>query len=146
MEADGTTVGDTVLQVTADPRSVARIAVPEQLVPAEESAKEFLVADADGLRALHFPVPDKDFAYPRPRYDVTVEPVPGQGDRVDIVVSARTLLRDLLLQPDRLDPAAVCDRGRQTLLPGEQTRIRVQGCGPVAADDVRAALFCVDVM
>jgi beta-mannosidase len=60
------------------------------------------------------------------------------------VVSAHTLVRDLLLQPDRLGAAAACDRGPQTLLPGERTRIRVRGCGPVTADDVRAALFCVD--
>ncbi|MFF7370727.1 glycoside hydrolase family 2 protein [Streptomyces tricolor] len=166
--ADGTTVGEAALDVTADPRAVARIAVPEGLVPDERSAKEFLVADAweparpagtgsgegtgdgggagsgGGLRALHFPVPDKDFAYPRPRFDVTLEPVPGPGDRVDIVVSARTLVRDLLLQPDRLGPAAACDSGPQTLLPGERTRIRVHGCGTLTADDARAALFCVE--
>ncbi|OYP14766.1 beta-mannosidase [Streptomyces sp. FBKL.4005] len=166
--ADGTTVGEAALDVTADPRAVARIAVPEGLVPDERSAKEFLVADAweparpagigsgegtgsgggagsgGGLRALHFPVPDKDFAYPCPRFDVTLEPVPGPGDRVDIVVSARTLVRDLLLQPDRLGPAAACDSGPQTLLPGERTRIRVHGCGTLTADAARAALFCVE--
>jgi beta-mannosidase len=152
LRADGTTVADGVLDVTADPRAVARIAVPEKLVPDPRSADEFLVADADpaaqgegeGLRALHFPVPDKDFAYPRPRYDVTVEPVPGPGDRVDVVVSAQTLVRDLLLQPDRLGPAAACDRGPQTLLPGERARIRVRDCGTVTADEVTAALFCVE--
>ncbi|MFF9240478.1 glycoside hydrolase family 2 protein [Streptomyces sp. NPDC014801] len=160
MQADGTTVGETVVEVSAESRSVARIAVPAAVTPDERSAKEFLVADAwesprphddegretaEALRALHFPVPDKEFAHPRPAYDVTVEPVPGQGDRVDVVVSARTLVRDLLLQPDRLGPAAVCDSGRRTLLPGERTRIRVSGCGSVTADAAKAALFCVDV-
>ncbi|MEU3413465.1 glycoside hydrolase family 2 protein [Streptomyces sp. NPDC006658] len=158
LDADGGTVGEAVIELVAEPRSVARTAVPEHLVPDPRTASEFLVADAEepagpsgadggtGLRAVHFPVPDKDFAYPRPRYDVTLEPVSGQGDRVDVVVSAQTLVRDLLLQPDRLGPAAVCDRGRQTLLPGERTRIRVEGCGPVTADAVRAALFCVDIV
>ena len=150
LRADGTTVAETVLDVAADPRAVARITVPEKLLPDPRSAREFLVADAtapgedDGLRALHFPVPDKDFAYPRPRYDVTLEPVPGQGDRVDVVVSAHTLVRDLLLQPDRLGPAAACDRGPLTLLPGERARIRVRGCDTVTADAVTAALFCVE--
>lgn len=32
----------------------------------------------------------------------------------------RTLVRDLLLQADRLDPEAAADRGRVTLLPGER--------------------------
>jgi beta-mannosidase len=150
LRADGTTVAETVLDVAADPRAVARITVPEKLLPDPRSAREFLVADAtapgedDGLRALHFPVPDKDFAYPRPRYEVTLEPVPGQGDRVDVVVSAHTLVRDLLLQPDRLGPAAACDRGPLTLLPGERARIRVRGCDTVTADAVTAALFCVE--
>ncbi|GAA2729635.1 glycoside hydrolase family 2 protein [Streptomyces nogalater] len=155
--ADGTTLAEAVVEPAARPRSVARITVPEHLVPDPRTGREFLVADAPespgpggaesggGLRALHFPVPDKDFAYPAPRYDVTLEPVPGPGDRVDVVVSAQTLVRDLLLQPDRLGPDAVCDRGRQTLLPGERTRIRVEGCGPVTQDAVEAALFCVDL-
>ncbi|MFF3307536.1 glycoside hydrolase family 2 protein [Streptomyces sp. NPDC002952] len=142
--ADGSLIRESVLEVTAAPRSVVRLPVPDGLAPGERSAKEFLVADADGLRALHFPVPDKDFAYPRPAYDVEVKPVDGQEDRVDIVVTARTLVRDLLLQPDRIAPAAHCDRGPQTLLPGEQTRLRVTGCGPVDVQDVRAALYCVD--
>ncbi|WOI60598.1 glycoside hydrolase family 2 protein [Streptomyces fradiae] len=143
-EADGTVLHETVLEVAAGPRSVVRLPVPPDLVPAARSGREFLVADADGLRALHFPVADKDFAYPKPAYDVGVEPLPGQGDRVDVVVTARTLVRDLLLQADRLDPAAVCDSGLRTLLPGERTRIRVTGCGPVDEGAVKAALYCVD--
>ncbi|MEU8652476.1 glycoside hydrolase family 2 protein [Streptomyces sp. NPDC048737] len=155
--ADGTLVHESVLDVTVGPRSVVRLPVPRDLVPDARSAKEFLVADAgasprpdgdgsgEGLRALHFPVADKDFAYPRPVYDVGVEPVPGQRDRVDVVVSARTLVRDLLLQADRLGPAAVGDRGLATLLPGEHVRIRVTGCDSVDVQDVRAALHCVDV-
>ncbi|MFH9861092.1 glycoside hydrolase family 2 protein [Streptomyces sp. NPDC017202] len=155
--ADGTLIHEDVLDVTVGPRSVVRLPVPRDLVPDARSAKEFLVADAGssprpgeaegggGLRALHFPVADKDFAYPRPVYDVGVEPVPGQRDRVDVVVSARTLVRDLLLQADRLGPAAVGDRGLETLLPGEHVRIRVTGCGRVDVQDVRAALHCVDV-
>jgi beta-mannosidase len=146
LEADGTTVHEGVVDVTAEPRSVVRLPVPPVLAPAERSAKEFLVADADGLRALHFPALDKDFAYPRPRYDVAVEPVPGESDRVDVVVSAHTLVRDLFLQADRLGPRATADQGLKTLLPGERTRIKVSGCGSVDVEDVRAALFSVDVM
>ncbi|MEU9204275.1 glycoside hydrolase family 2 protein [Streptomyces sp. NPDC048332] len=144
LEADGTSVHRGVHEVTAGPRSVVRLPVPAELVPAEQSAKEFLVADADGLRALHFPVADKDFACPRPEYDVTVEAVAGKSDTVDVVVSAHTLLRDLLLQADRLDPHAAADQGLRTLLPGEQARFRVTGCGSVDAKRARAALFCAD--
>ena len=96
------------------------------------------------LRAVHFPVRDLEFAYPRPRFDIAVETV-GQGrDTVDVVVSAHTLVRDLLLQADRLSPHAHADRGLLTLLPGEQTRIRLHGAPEAGANAIRAALFCVE--
>ncbi|GAA2494389.1 glycoside hydrolase family 2 protein [Streptomyces gobitricini] len=144
LDADGGVVREAVVEVAAEPRSVARTALPPELRPTPGSPKEFLVADADGLRAVHFPVPDKEFAYPRARYDVRTEPVPGRTGAVDVVVTARTLVRDLLLQADRLAPQAVADSGLRTLLPGEEARIRVTGCGDVRVAAVRAALFSAD--
>ncbi|OKI19885.1 glycoside hydrolase family 2 protein [Streptomyces sp. CB03911] len=149
VSADGAVTAGSEVPVTVGARSVLRLAVPQALRPAEGSAKEFLVADADGLRALHFPVTDRVFAYQQPEFEVSVEPVAdGRGtdgrDAVDVVVTARTLLRDLLLQADRIAPAAAADRGLVTLLAGEQVRIRVTGAGPVDADAARAALFCVE--
>ncbi|MEU8675285.1 glycoside hydrolase family 2 protein [Streptomyces sp. NPDC048560] len=143
-EADGTVVRESVLDVVAEPRSVVRLPVPADLLPAEHSSKEFLVADADGLRAVHFPVPDKEFAYPAARFDVRLEPVAGRSDRVDVVVTAHTLVRDLLLQADRLGPEASTDCGLRTLLPGEETRIGISGHASTDADAVRAALFSAD--
>ncbi|MFF0739821.1 glycoside hydrolase family 2 protein [Streptomyces sp. NPDC004111] len=141
--ADGHTLAETKCALRAEARSVGLAEVPGELLPA--SGREFLVADADGLRALYFPVPDKEFDYPEPAHDVDVVRHP---DRVEIVVTARTLLRDLLLQADRLAPTAVADRGLCTLLPGERTVITVRGWepDPATADEraaVRAALFAV---
>lgn len=144
LEADGATVSQGTHEVTVAARSVVRLPVPAELVPDERSAKEFLVADADGLRATHFPVPDKEFAYAQPSYAVEVETVTGSEGKVDIVVDAHTLVRDLLLQVDRLSPSAAADRGLTTLLPGEQVRIRVDGCGQISAEDARSALYCAD--
>ncbi|MFH9817557.1 glycoside hydrolase family 2 protein [Streptomyces sp. NPDC017230] len=145
MRADGTEVARLVLDAAVGPRSVHRQSVPGELVPDERSGKEFLVADHGGLRALHLPVPDKDFAYPVPRYDVAVEsPVGGDTGSVEVVVTAHTLVRDLLLQPDRLGPDAVCDSGLITLLPGERARLRVTGAAEAGANAVRAALYCVE--
>ncbi|MFD3333915.1 glycoside hydrolase family 2 protein [Streptomyces sp. NPDC058700] len=146
--ADGTVLREAVVEVEAAARSVARPVLPGGLLPAPGSVKEFLVADADGLRAVHFPVPDKEFAYPSPEYDVRVEAHAG-GGAAQVVVTARTLVRDLLLQPDRLSPRARADRGLLTLLPGEEARITVTGW-PVAGEvdevdvsAVRDALFSV---
>ncbi|MFE1954936.1 glycoside hydrolase family 2 protein [Streptomyces sp. NPDC059524] len=144
MHADGTEAARVSPDVTVPAREVLRLPVPAKAVPGAGSAKEYLVADADGLRALHFEARDRDFAYPRPRFDIAVESVGGTRDTVDVVVSAHTLVRDLLLQPDRLAPDAQADRGLVTLLPGETTRIRVHGAPDRGANAIRAALFCVE--
>ncbi|WP_328632105.1 glycoside hydrolase family 2 protein [Streptomyces sp. NBC_00356] len=144
MRADGTMAGQTRLRATAGARETLRVSVPGELVPAAGSAKEFLVADADGSRALHFPVRDKEFGYPEPRFTVVTETVGGDPDTVDVVVTAQTLVRDLLLQPDRVSPHATADRGLVTLLPGERARIRLTGARGAGANAIRSALFCVE--
>jgi beta-mannosidase len=145
LRADGAAVSEQVLDVTVAARSVHRQSVPQDLVPAPRSAKEFLVADSGDLRSVHLSVTDREFAYPVPDYDVVVESPMGAGTgNVEVVVTAHTLVRDLLLQADRLGPDAVCDTGLRTLLPGEQLRLRVTGASETGANAVRAALFCVE--
>lgn len=145
LRADGTEVAEHVLDVTVAARAVHRRTVPQDLAPAQGSAKEFLVADSEDLRSVHLPVTDREFAYPAPHYDVAVESPMGAGTgNVEVVVTAHTLVRDLLLQADRLGPDAVCDTGLRTLLPGEQLRLRVTGATDTGANAVRAALFCVE--
>jgi beta-mannosidase len=89
------------------------------------------------LRALYFPAPDREIPYPAPRFDVALAPG-------GITVTARTLVRDLLLQADRLDPAARADRGLVTLLPGEEVTIGVRGWRNPDAESARSALYCVE--
>ncbi|MDH6439172.1 hypothetical protein M2158_007713 [Streptomyces sp. SAI-144] len=90
-----------------------------------------------GVRALYFPAPDREIPYPRPEFDVDV--APGA-----VTVTARTLVRDLLLQADRLDPAARADRGLVTLLPGERVTIGVSGWETPDPDAARSALYCLE--
>ncbi|GLW48290.1 beta-mannosidase [Streptomyces sp. NBRC 14336] len=135
MSVDGAVLGEASVPVVAGRRAVGLVAVPRELVPA--GAKEFLVADADGLRALRFPAPDREIPYPRPEFEVAV--VPG-----GVRVTARTLVRDLLLQADRLDPDARADRGLVTLLPGEEVTIGVSGCKTPDPESARRALYCVE--
>ncbi|NGN63320.1 glycoside hydrolase family 2 protein [Streptomyces sp. A7024] len=137
LAVDGAVLGEAEVLAAAGPRNVAYAPVPDELLPAAGATKEYLVADADGLRALHFPVRDKGFGYPQAEYEVAVE-----GS--DVVITARTLVRDLVLQADRLAPAAVADTGRVTLLPGERVRIGVRGWERPDVEAARAALFCVN--
>ncbi|MEU5887356.1 glycoside hydrolase family 2 protein [Streptomyces sp. NPDC047461] len=135
MSVEGAVIGEASVEFTAAPRTVARVDLPGELEPV--GAKEFLVADADGLRALHFPAPDREIPYPRPDFDVSVAPD-------SVTVTARSLVRDLLLQADRLDPEARADRGLVTLLPGEQVTIGVSGWKTPDPDAVRSALYCLE--
>ncbi|WP_447041700.1 glycoside hydrolase family 2 protein [Streptomyces sp. DSM 118878] len=144
MRTDGTVSAEVPLGLTVPAGEVLRLPAPEEVRPSAGATKEYLVADADDLRALHLPVRDKEFGYPAPRFDIAVETVGSSRDTVDVVVSARTLVRDLLLQPDRIAPHATADRGLITLLPGERARIRVRGAGGAGANTIREALFCVE--
>ncbi|WP_081240310.1 glycoside hydrolase family 2 protein [Streptomyces viridosporus] len=147
MSVEGAVIAQADPGLAAGARSVARIGVPAELVPS--GPKEFLVADApespraggagggEGLRALYFPVPDREVAYPRPEFEVALAPG-------GITVTARTLVRDLLLQADRLDPDARADRGLVTLLPGERVTIGVRGWKTPDPDSARCALYCVE--
>ncbi|WP_149829590.1 glycoside hydrolase family 2 protein [Streptomyces tailanensis] len=140
MSVEGDVIAAVELDATAAARTVAEVRVPRELEPV--GAKEFLVADADGVRALHFPAPDREVPYLRPEFEVEVEVGPGA---VTVIVTARTLVRDLLLQADRLAPAARADTGLVTLLPGERVTIGVRGWeGVPDVDAVREALYCVE--
>ncbi|MGW0583401.1 glycoside hydrolase family 2 protein, partial [Streptomyces sp. NPDC002920] len=133
MSVAGEVIGAVRLELAARARAVAELPVPDGLVP--DGAKEFLVVDSEGLRALYFPVPDREIPYPRPEFEV----VAGSGS---VTVTARTLVRDLLLQADRLGPDVRADRGLVTLLPGERVTIGVEGWETPDAAAARAALYC----
>ncbi|GAB3879698.1 hypothetical protein GCM10027612_05930 [Microbispora bryophytorum subsp. camponoti] len=62
--------------------------------------------------------------YPPAEMDTVVEEVEG-GLRVR--VTARTIVRELALFPDRLDPRATVDDQLVTLLPGETAVFHVTG-------------------
>ncbi|MGY4737309.1 glycoside hydrolase family 2 protein [Streptomyces sp. ATMOS53] len=135
MSVAGEVVAAGRVELEVGARAVGKVRVPAELEPA--GAKEFLVADADpdGLRAVRFPVPDRDIAYPTPEFEVSVTPVA-------VTVAAHTLVRDLLLQADRLQPGARADRGLVTLLPGERVTIHVTGWETPDVAAARAALYC----
>lgn len=121
------------------------LALPADLTRPDEGRRELLVAEAGDTaeRALWFFAEDRDVDWPAAAWDATVEPVDG-GQRVR--VTARTVLRDLTLFPDRLDPAASADKALVTLLPGESTTFTVQADAPLddRALTTRPVLRCVN--
>ncbi|MEU0128374.1 glycoside hydrolase family 2 protein [Streptomyces sp. NPDC006289] len=141
--ADGTVLASVEVPLEAEGRSVALEGLPDPVTAFGDPRREFLVADADGLRAVHFACPDREFAYPAASYDVSVTEDARDGTAV-VTVTAAGLVRDLLLQADRLAADARADGGRVTLLPGERATWRVTGWPRPDEEAARAALFCVD--
>ncbi|GAA3206304.1 glycoside hydrolase family 2 protein [Actinocorallia longicatena] len=141
--ADGAEAGAGELPFAVPPRSVALLPLPAGLATIKDPVREFLVADAEGLRDVVLGCEDKDFAYPPA--DLAFALKPGDG-ALEIVITAGSFVRDLLVQADRLGERAEADRGLATLLPGESVTVTVTGLGGADVDEaaVRSAVFSVN--
>ncbi len=102
------------------PRGLLKVDLPEGL---ELGVDAFLVASVGAERTWWWPHPDRDVPYPQPEIDATVT---RQGETYDVTFEARSLVRDLCLFADRLDPDARVSDQLLTLLPGERATIQVQ--------------------
>ncbi len=103
----------------APPRTNVRVGVlPTAVAQPRDRAKEFLIANAadEDIRTLYFFLPDKEIAYPAPDFESKFD---RGGDEYKLTLNAKVLMRDVLLQPDRLDPAATIDDNLITLIPNE---------------------------
>jgi beta-mannosidase len=89
----------------------------------DDPTRELLVVDSPAGRAWWFFAEDRDTAYPPAGFDAEADPTP---DGFRVTVTARTILRDLTLFPDRLDAEATVDDALVTLLPGESAVFTVQ--------------------
>ncbi|MBX6357600.1 MAG: glycoside hydrolase family 2 protein, partial [Micromonosporaceae bacterium] len=106
----------------------ATVPLPADVAVPEDPRAELLLAEATGDRAWWFFAEDRDLAYPKAEYDARAEAAP---DGALVTVTARTLLRDLALFPDRLDPSATVDDALVTLLPGESVTFTVRASTPL---------------
>ena len=121
------------------------LALPADLARPDEVRRELLVADAgdQAERALWFFAEDRQVDWPAAELDAVVEH--GEdGQRVR--VTAGTVLRDLALFPDRLDPSAQVDQALVTLLPAESTTFTVRADAPLDPTALTACtvLRCVN--
>ncbi|GAA3240874.1 glycoside hydrolase family 2 protein [Dactylosporangium siamense] len=118
---DGAVLAERTVTVVVAPRGAAVRPLDASLSEPAAPSAELLVASApDATRALWFFARDRELRYPRARFTATAEAVPG-GYRV--TVAAQTLLRDLTLLADRVDPTATVDDALLTVLPGESVAI-----------------------
>jgi beta-mannosidase len=112
------------VELEAPARGLVRVAVPETLGEPSNPAAEYIRASIGGLTAYHWFAEDTvlDLKTTAEATEVSVEDVDGG---CAVVVTARTLVKDLFLQADRIDRRARADDGLVTLAPGESARFRV---------------------
>ncbi|TDT74671.1 beta-mannosidase [Arthrobacter sp. AG258] len=122
LHAGGTVLSTDHVEATVAPYAVGHVALPEALTEFGDPTTEFVVADLGDARALWFPVEDVEFRYPGAAPAIEVVEIPGG---LEVKVTAAGLVRDLLLQADRIAPDATVDRGFTTLLPGESVVFRL---------------------
>jgi len=122
LDLDGQLLAEVRLPVTADARGMAAVALPASVGVPRQATDEVLIVDASDRRSVWTWLPDRDVDYPLSAYDATTDVV---EDGYRVTITARTLLRDLCLFPDRLHPNATVDRMLVTLLPGERATFLV---------------------
>jgi beta-mannosidase len=100
--------------------------------------RELVRAEVSGQTADWFHLRDHELSYPSAEYHVDTRPAP---DGWEVEVVAVSLLRDVCLFPDRLDPTASVDRMLVTLLPGERALFRVTAADLSPTDLVRSPVL-----
>ena len=142
-----TLAGQPCAKVAVDldvpPGGAQTVVLPDDLANPGTPAAELLVAGSGPGRALWFFISDVEVAYAPAAFDASVQPV---ADGYRVVITAATLLRDLALFPDRLDPTAEVDEALLTLLPGEAVTLHVRTAAPVDTDQLvrHPVLRCVN--
>ncbi len=117
-------------QVSVPARGSVTVQLPDELVTTDAPARELLVADlGTGERAVWYFAED-------PELDLAHNALEAHADVLDGVVvvrvTARSLVKDLMLLVDHADPAARVDDGLRTLLAGETATFRVSA--PASVD------------
>lgn len=132
----GTRLVAVELSLAVAERDVALLPLPPALAAPGKPSDEVLVAEADGVRAVHPFAEDVDLALDPGALDVTVAAEPG-GYRVDL--TARSLVRGATLLVDRLDPDATVDDAVVDLPAGATATLRVTCPRPLDADALATA-------
>jgi beta-mannosidase len=126
---DGAVLASSTVPVAIAARGAQTVTIPVDVATASSESSELLVASLGSERALWFFVEYRDSALAPAQLETVVEPV---ETGYAVTVTAHTLVRDVALLVDRLDPAAVVDEQLVTLLPGESHTFTVATTAVIA--------------
>jgi beta-mannosidase len=103
-------------------RSTRALELPQEISSPDDAGTELVVAELGASRAFWFFAEDRDSALPTAPLPASARRTP-TGYQVDVI--ADTIVRDLALLVDKVDPEAVVDDMLITLLPGETASLLV---------------------
>ncbi|MGT2462425.1 hypothetical protein [Sinomonas atrocyanea] len=129
----GQVLSDVGVGLRVPPRSVVRTPLPEDLSLPEDPASEMLVAVLAGTRALWHFAEYRDQALDAADFLAEAEPCDGG---ILLRITARTLLRDVTVLADKLDPDATVDQALVTLLPAESAEFRIRTALPLTLSEL----------
>jgi beta-mannosidase len=136
IDAHGQVLAELVGDVAVDADGHLHLPLPGDVGVCVNPTTELLVADIGARRASFTWLADKDLRLPPAQWQATTS----FDDDLDVVVVdvvASSVVRDLCLFADRVDPAAQVDDMLVTLLPGERHRFTIHGT--VSGDTARFA-------
>ena len=136
LDYSGKVLAEHNQQVEAKASAKESIAIPAGLLPKDELARSVLVADFEGARANHFFADYKHSALEAPAIETKLTKT---GNGLRVAVTAKNLIRDLVLMVDKLDPEASVDTGLVTLLPGETHSFVVATKKPLSEAELTSA-------
>lgn len=140
MTFDGQSLAGEELVATVSARSATTVALPTAVTVAADPAAEVLAVETGDPRfgrALWNFSETVDQRLDPDAAQVTV--VAAEPGVLGVTVHARSYLRDIVLQVDRVDPAATVDHGMVTLLAGESAVFRVSTHAPDAPEQLVSA-------
>jgi beta-mannosidase len=143
VDFDGRLLAGSSVPFAVGRRDATVLPLPDAVAQPDDARGELLVVRSGELRALWFFERDRSLRYPPATFEATTQQLEGL---TRVTVTAGTLLRDLCLFPDRLDPDASVDKALVTLLPGETVTFTVAhraGLDPVRLTS-RPVLRCVN--
>lgn len=140
MRLDGEVFAEATAAVHVTPRtSLPTANLADVIGQPRDDHSEMVVVDLDGLRACFFHDHDKHLAYPPPEFAAQLT---RDGNTHRLHVEAKTLLRDVVLAVDQLDPQAEVDDHLVTLLPGETATLKITSAANLTLESLtRAPVF-----
>ena len=134
---DGTVLAEWSAEHALSAHDSRSVIVPDEIARPAAPIDEFVVAEWAGERGLWFfaEYRDQPLTLPALQLAVTDAPADGHAHRtVSVSISSDVLVRDLVLEVDRVHPDARALAGLVTLLPGETATVPVRLPAGVPAD------------